>query len=199
MQHTSWVALNPEEPVWNRFFTVAPLVLVGTVEPDGTYDLAPKHMVTPLGWDNYIGFVCTPHHATYQNARRTKSFTINYLRPENILEGSLTAMPHEADAHKPAVDILPLRPAAHVEGPLLEDAYACLECELLQIVDGFGENSLIAGSIVAAYVHEDSLRSYDKDDADMICQYPLLAYLHPGRFAVIKKTYAFPFPATFRR
>ena len=25
---------------------------LGTREPDGGYDLAPKHMATPLGWDN---------------------------------------------------------------------------------------------------------------------------------------------------
>jgi hypothetical protein len=41
------VALDTARPVWDRFFTVAPLVVIGTREPDGGYDLAPKHMVTP--------------------------------------------------------------------------------------------------------------------------------------------------------
>ncbi len=36
-----WVTLDIDEPIWDRFFTVAPLVLIGTVEPDGGYDLAP--------------------------------------------------------------------------------------------------------------------------------------------------------------
>src|SRR5690606_34430059 len=46
------VELDVRVPVWDRFFTVAPLVLVGTREPDGRFDLAPKHMVLPLGWQN---------------------------------------------------------------------------------------------------------------------------------------------------
>ena len=57
------VELDVRLPVWERFFTVAPLVLIGTREADGSFDLAPKHMVLPLGWQNYIGFVCTPRHA----------------------------------------------------------------------------------------------------------------------------------------
>ena len=72
------VTLDTAFPIWERFFTVAPLVLIGTREVDGTYDLAPKHMVTPLGWGNYFGFVCTPRHATYANAsakRRSPSPT----------------------------------------------------------------------------------------------------------------------------
>jgi predicted pyridoxine 5'-phosphate oxidase superfamily flavin-nucleotide-binding protein len=43
------VDIDTSEPVWERFFTVAPLVLVGTIDEDGTLDMAPKHMVTPMG------------------------------------------------------------------------------------------------------------------------------------------------------
>ena len=37
-----------DQPIWERFYTVAPLVLVGTLEPDGSHDLAPKHMAMQL-------------------------------------------------------------------------------------------------------------------------------------------------------
>ena len=57
------VPIPVDKPIWSRFFTVAPLVLVGTREGDG-HDLAPKHMAMPLGWDNYFCFVCSPDHAT---------------------------------------------------------------------------------------------------------------------------------------
>ena len=53
------VALDTALPIWNQFYTVAPLAVIGTKEGEG-YDLAPKHMITPLGRDNYFGFVCTP-------------------------------------------------------------------------------------------------------------------------------------------
>ena len=48
-----WVSLDTAEPVWKRFFMIAPLAVVGTREADG-YDLAPKHMLTPMGFDNLV-------------------------------------------------------------------------------------------------------------------------------------------------
>jgi hypothetical protein len=60
--------LDKDQPIWDRFFTVAPLVLIGSKDEDGEFNLAPKHMVTPLGWANYIGFVCTPPHRTYKTS-----------------------------------------------------------------------------------------------------------------------------------
>ena len=37
------------------------------------------------------------------------------------------------------------------------------------------------------------------DDADLIRAAPVLAYLHPGRLALISDTQAFPFPAGMRK
>ena len=70
-------SLPLDEPVWERFFTVFPLVLVGTREEDGGHDLAPKHLAMPLSWGNWFGFVCTPRHRTYENAVRMGAFTFS--------------------------------------------------------------------------------------------------------------------------
>jgi hypothetical protein len=72
--------LETHLPIWDRFFTVAPLALIGTKEAEG-YDLAPKHMVMPMGWENYFGFVCASRHRTYQNIAREHVFTVSYPRP----------------------------------------------------------------------------------------------------------------------
>ena len=61
-------SIDTRRPIWERFFTVAPLVVVGTREEDGSPDLAPKHMAGPVSWQNFFGFVCSPTHATYANA-----------------------------------------------------------------------------------------------------------------------------------
>jgi hypothetical protein len=45
------VPLATDRPIWDRFFTVAPLVIVGSKEEDDRYNLAPKHMAMPLGWE----------------------------------------------------------------------------------------------------------------------------------------------------
>ena len=193
------VQLELDQPIWDRVFTVAPLIVVGTREPDGKYDLAPKHMAMPLGWENYFGFVCTPSHRTYQNVQRQKVFTVSFPNPDQIVLASLAASPRCEDQTKPAVGALPTIPARQIDGELFRNAYLFLECELDRIVDGFGDNSLIAGRVVAAHVAADALRGNDTDDQELLVNSPLLAYLPPGRYAVIDRSNSFPFPAGMRK
>ena len=70
------VELSTRTPIWDRFFTIAPLILIGAREPDGCDDVAPKHMACPMGWQNYFGFGCTPRHATYQNIACERAFAV---------------------------------------------------------------------------------------------------------------------------
>jgi flavin reductase (DIM6/NTAB) family NADH-FMN oxidoreductase RutF len=190
--------LDVDQPIWERCFTIAPLVLVGTIEVDGSVDFAPKHMAFPLGWDNYFGFVCTPRHSTYRNVQRTGVFTVTYPRPADIVMTSLAASPR-CENLKPILGLADTFPARRVEGSLLASGYLFLECELTRIIDGFGVNSLIAGRVVAAHADPDALRRADRDDAEILMDVPQLAYLYPGRFAVIDRTEAFPFPDGMQR
>ncbi len=192
------VTLDAERPIWEHFFTVAPLVVVGTREGEG-YNLAPKHMATPLGWGRYFGFVCTPRHATYHNAKHWGAFTVSFPRPTQVVLASLTASPRcDAPGHKPVLDALPTFPAEFVDGVFLQNAYLFLECEFDRVVDVFGPNSLVVGRIVAAYVHEDALRQSEVDDQQILRKALLLAYVSPGRYAALAESYTFPLPADFQ-
>lgn len=193
------VSLDVSRPMWDRFFMVAPLVVIGTREPDGRCDLAPKHMATALSWENYFGFVCTPEHATYRNIRRTEEFTVSFPTSDQVILTSLAASPRCGQGDKPALRALPTFAAREVDGELLRDAALHFECRLHSIIDGFGSNSLIAGTIVAASAAEQILRSTERDDQDVIHDTPLLAYLSPGRFATIQHSMSFPFPDGFTR
>ena len=193
------VTLREGLPVWDRVFTVSPLVVVGTKEEGGDYDLAPKHMAMPVGWENYFGFVCTPRHRTYHNARREGVFTISYPRPTQVALASLAASPRVDDGAKLAVGAMPTFRASEVDGVFIEDAYLFFECALDRVADDFGDNSLVVGRVVAAHAREDYLRTSERDDQDVIYASPLLAYLNPGRYASIGESYSFPFPAGFMR
>lgn len=195
------VDLDVEIPVWSRVFTVSPLVVVGTKEPDGDYDLAPKHLAMPLGWDNHYGFVCTPRHATYRNALREGVFTVSYPRPTQVVTASLAASSREeAAGDKPIVDDLATFRASVVDGLLLRDAYLFLECELQRMIDGFGGDAeLVTGRIIAARAHRDAIRVTEGDDQRLLHESPLLAYVNPGRFAAVSETHPFPFPEGFLR
>lgn len=195
---TELVDLPVGGALWERVFAVAPLVLVATKERDG-YDVAPKHMALPLGWEGHFGFVCTPTHSTYRNAIEHRAFTVSFPRPEQVVQSSLAAGGRLEDGLKPTLAAIPTVPARVVDGRLVAGCAFYLECELERIVDGFGSASLVVGKIVAASGAPDALRGPDVDDADLVHRLGVLAYLAPGRFAVVRDSVAFPYAADFRR
>jgi flavin reductase (DIM6/NTAB) family NADH-FMN oxidoreductase RutF len=192
------VELSTETPIWERFFTVAPLVLVATREGDG-YDVAPKHLAMPLGWENYFGFVCSPRHSTYRNLGEHPEFTVSCPGADQLLQVSMAAGGRLDDSSKPSLAAVPLIPARKVDGVLVEGCVLYLECALERVIDGFGENSVIVGRVVAASAQPAALRGADVDDADLLHRLRPLVYLAPGRFAAVGETYSFPFPSGFRR
>ena len=192
------VDIDTKGPVWERFFTVAPLVLIGTLDEDGEIDLAPKHMVTPMGWQNYFGFVCAPRHATCSNIERTGEFTVSYPKPSQVLYTSLAASPR-VKGQKPILDYFDTFDARKIDGALIDDAYLYFECVHFKTIDGFGENCLITGEIVAAYAESTFIRASEHDSQELIHESPLFAYLAPGRFAAIDHSNAFPFPAEMKK
>ena len=192
------VDIDTSHPVWERFFTVAPLVLIGTNDPDGSPDFAPKHMVTPMGWQNYFGFVCAPTHSTCRNIQRTDEFMVSYPKPSQVLFSSLAASPRQ-EGQKPVLDYFTTFPGQMVHAPLIEESYLYFECRHFKTIDGFGPNCLITGEIVAAYAEPEFLRSSEIDDQELVHDSPLFVYLAPGRFAAIERSNAFPFPANMKK
>lgn len=193
------IELDVKQPIWGHFFTVAPLVLIGTKEGE-EYNLAPKHMATPLGQGNFFGFVCTPRHSTYHNIKRERAFTVSFPRPDQLVMTSLAASPRSSECSLPKAVLgqLPTVRSSRIDALFLKDAYLWLECELDRIIDGFDDYSLIAGRVVGALVHPDAYRFSDRDEQEMILQDPLLAFLAYGRFARIEESYVFPYPRAFR-
>jgi len=198
-QSRSRISLDVDKPIWDRFFMVAPLVLVGTREEDGQLDLAPKHMAMPMGWENYFGFVCTPAHRTYANIQRSGVFTVSFPRPSQLLFMSLAASPRCDAGAKPVLQAFSTFKASKIDGAFVEDASVFLECEHFKTVEGFGSNSLITGKVIAAYADESALRVSDADEQQIIHDSPLFAYLPPSRFASIDTSNSFPFPADMKK
>ncbi|MGI9551712.1 MAG: flavin reductase [Aurantibacter sp.] len=194
-----FIPLAMDTPIWNRFFTIAPLVVVGTKEGSG-YDLAPKHMATPIGPSNYFGFVCTPKHATYHNIRKTGEFAVSFPLPDQMLLAALSASPRcwDGTPGKGIVDSLPTFKTNTIDALFIKDSYLYLECVLYRIIDGFEGYSFITGKVKAAFVDKNYLRESEKDEQHQVYEHPLLAYLAHGRFASISETFNFPFPKDFK-
>ena len=196
----NYTPLNTSFPIWDQVFTVAPLVVIGTKEGKG-YDLAPKHMVTPVSFGNYFGFVCTPKHSTYQNIKETGYFTVSYPLPDQVILASLSASPRcdNINKSKQIIEGLPTIKAKTIDALMVADCYLYLECQLFKIIDGFGQNSFITGEIIHAVAKTNYIRISELDEQEQIKNNPLLAYIAYGRFAKIEHTYNFPFPKDFKR
>ncbi len=195
-----FITLNTSYPIWSHFFTVAPLIVIGTKEDNG-YDMAPKHLAMPVGFDNYFGFVCTTRHGTYQNILKHREFSVSFPLPSQVLLASLSASPRTKGISKSdqIVSALPTIKASVIDALLVVDSYLHLECKLFKIIDGFEENSIITGKISAASVHPNYLKVSEKDEQEQLNKHPLLAYVAEGRFARISETFNFPFPKDFSR
>lgn len=194
------VSLDPQIPIWDRVFTVAPLVIIGSQAAEKD-DLAPKHMATPLGFGNYFGFVCTPRHRTYHNIKESGLFTVSFPTPEQLVSISLSATPRNESCSK-SQNIVPALPTfrSTKSGILMvEGSYLHLECEFYKMVDGFDDYSLVTGKITDVLVHEKYLKTSEIEEGDQLRNHPLLAYIAHGRFALISETYNFPFPKNFQR
>jgi len=198
MQTAQRVGLDLSRPVWDRFLMVAPLVIVGSREGE-QIDFAPKHMVIPFGWENRIGFVCAPHHHTYQNIRRERSYTVTYLQPDDVLMVSLSSSPRCSDDSKPALRAIPSFESKRVAASYPENGSLFFGLELEQIIDGFGRNSLIVGHIVEAMAHPDALLVSEGDDRERLSEPPLLAYVSPGYYAKVDCVNAFPFAEGWKK
>ncbi|MCP4976273.1 MAG: flavin reductase [Maribacter sp.] len=200
LQKDNLISVDVNLPIWERFFTIAPLVIIGTKENEG-YDLAPKHMATPLGFGNYFGFVCTPRHGTYHNVKVSKEFSVSFPRPDQIVATSLSSSPRSEQISKSRgiIEALPIVKATTMDAPMIKDAYLYFECVLYKIIDGFDDYCIITGTIKAVHVHKDYLRVSEKDEQEQLHENPLLAYIATGRFAKISDTYSFPFPKDFKR
>ena len=194
-----WVDLTVDQPIWERFFSVAPLVVVGTADDEHGHDLAIKHMAMPMGWTNLFGFICTPRHRTYSNVRSHEAFTVSYPELGGVVAASLTTAPRTEDGDKPSLAAVPVAPALHVPGVVVPDAAIQLECRLERIVDGFEESSLIVGAVVAARARPERVRDVEVDEQDLLEQAPPLVYVHPGRLAEAGRTVAFPYHKGWRR
>lgn len=192
--------LNVKQSLWDQVFTVAPLVVIGTREGE-SYDLAPKHMVSPLGFGPYFGFVCTPRHGTYHNIEQTGEFTVSFPKPEQLIFTSLSATPRKSDLSKSeaVLDTLPVEKALNMDIPIIAGAYLYLECKFHKIIDGFNDYAIITGEVITAYADKEYARISERDEQEQILQNPLLAYIAPGRFAQISQTFNFPFPKDFKR
>lgn len=177
------------------FFEPRGLALVSTLSPGGVPNLAPKTQVMPIGRGNYWAFACCARHHTYQNVQAEGEFVINLPGPELIRQAALAAVDVPPGADEIAAAGLTAMPSRALRAPSVAECRVSLECRLHQVPDGFGEESLIVGRVVAAVADE----AFASTDPAVLERCPLLVYVHPDYYAAVGRAERFRFPKGYKR
>jgi flavin reductase (DIM6/NTAB) family NADH-FMN oxidoreductase RutF len=186
------LSLDLDQPIWDRFFSVAPLVVVGTRNADGSHDLLTTHQGFTLAPANLFAFLAPPEDAAVENSLRTRTFAVSFPQPHQVAEASLAAAVAGREGRHPMSAEIPTFPTRRIDAVLMTGARLFLECETDRVVEHLGGRVLVIGRIVAAHLDRDSRRLSERDDYDLLENHPLLAFIAPGRFAAIEHTDAFP-------
>jgi len=184
----------PLDSFGRRFFRPASLVLVTTMSPLGIPNVAPKTQVMPVGRKGYWAFACCDRHHTYQNVAQQGEFVINIPGPELIEQVSRAAAEFPPGADEISGAGLTAIPSHVVGVPSLAECRVHLECKKERILDGFGEESLIIGEVVAVTVNESLVDA----GVEILEEHPLLVYVYPGHYAGIKGAKRFRFPRNYK-
>ncbi len=177
-----------------RFFRPANLVLVTTLSPNGVVNVAPKTQAMPIGRKGYWAFACCARHHTYQNIEHQGEFVINFPGPGLIERVAQTArdVPPGTDEIKEAG--LTAMEARRVKVPVVAECGVNVECRRHQVIDGYGDESLIVGEVVAVTIDEVLVDA----GVETLHTFPLLVYVYPDHYAVVDRVERFRFPEDYK-
>ncbi|MDI6941897.1 flavin reductase family protein [Microbacterium barkeri] len=141
-----------------------PVMLIGTVNPDGTPNLAPASSYWALGWMLVLGL--ENDGQTQRNVRERPELTVNFPSPalwsavEAIADttGRVDVPPAKAARYRHVADKFAaagLTPQAsqHVAPPRVEECALQLEARVARITDGLGDYAIVEAEVQA--VHAD--------------------------------------------
>ncbi len=172
------IPFSPDKHTWHPSPLLGQIVLVTTLNDDGTANVAPKSWVTMVAMDPPILAVgCNLQHWTARNILARREFVINVPGAELAqVIWDCSALPHPRPVE--AIGLTPC-PGLAVRPPRIQECKAHLECVLDQHV-AYGDEVLLLGRIVAASIDEAATEA-----TDPYRYLRLLAFLEDGTYGVI--------------
>jgi flavin reductase (DIM6/NTAB) family NADH-FMN oxidoreductase RutF len=148
--------------------------------------------------EEYFVFVCTPEHHTYQNAKASGEFVVNYPGPE-LIEKVSAASRFAENVDEVALSGLTTIPSLVVKPPRIRECRVHLECKVVDFKD-FDDGSMILGKVVSR--SGDREISFKKGTAEeninLLSTHPLLTYVYPNHYARINTAEKFVFPENYK-
>lgn len=141
-----------------------PIGWIGTRRPDGTFNLAPFSFFNVVATSPPTVMFSAGRHPdrpkdSVEFAERTGVFTVNIVSAELAESMSITSGSFGPDDDEFAIAGLTAVPGTMVDAPMVGEAPANLECEVVEVVDiGVeGRTRMVIGEVVAIHVREDAL------------------------------------------
>ena len=151
--------LPVDKHVWRPSPLLGQLVLVTTLNGDGTSNVAPKSWLSMMAFDPPIlALGCNRQHWTGRNILERREFVVNVVGAALVdTAWRVHTLPHPRPVE--AASLTPL-PARRVRPPRVAECPAHLECLLDQSLS-YGDELVILGRIVAVSVDAAALLAPD--------------------------------------
>lgn len=173
------VDIEPDKRKWHPSPILGQLVLVTTMNQDGTSNVAPKNWISYVAFGpSLIALGCSSKHWTAKNILRSGEFVINIPGADlvdTIWEAGYRDHPRPIES----LGLTPI-PSVKVKPPRVEECKAHLEC-LLDKHFAYGDEIIILGRIVAASIDEEALKA--KDPYEYL---KMLVFLEDGTFGTVR-------------
>lgn len=174
------VNLDLDKRSWHPSPLLGQIVLVTTLNEDGTSNVAPKSWISMMALKPPIlALGCSLKHWTARNILARREFVVNVPGAE-LTETiwCIHKLPHPRPVE--AGGLTPI-PAASVKPPRIEECRAHLECVLDRHI-AYGDEVILLGQIVSV-----SVDSAACDAADAYAQMRMLFFLEDATYGVIER------------
>ncbi len=144
---------------WHPSPILGQIVLITTLNADGTSNIAPKSWISMMAFEPPIlALGCNLQHWTAQNTLARKEFVVNMPGAELAeIVWKSHELPHPRPVEAAGLTAIP---ALKVKPPRVEECKAHLECVLDRHL-AYGDEVILLGQIVAASIDKIAFAAHD--------------------------------------
>ena len=179
------VSLSLDKRTWHPSPLVGQIILVTSLNADGTSNIAPKSWVSMMAFDPpLLALGCNVEHWTGRNILERREFVVN-VPDADLVEIAWKAreLPHPRPVE--ATGLTPI-PSLKVQPPSVEECHAHLECVLDQYLT-YGKELIVLGRIVAGTIDAEMLAMDDP-----YAYLRAAVYLEKQKYGVIEHAHQLP-------
>ena len=139
-----------------QYFYPYTVNIVGATSSEGRFNGMACAWHTALSFDPPLfGVLISKKRLTHTVISEAGEFTVNFLSADSVKLSAQMGRKSGHDMDKVEEFNVELAPAKKIQSPVLAHAYACLECNLIDI-RAYGDHDLFVGEVLAVHTDKDS-------------------------------------------